>query len=57
MNEYNKKRNMGHIKSTNVITSATLRPHPKSIEEVRPGNFFVPVIINLPLMDNLSDAI
>ena len=57
MNEYNKKRNMGHITYTNVITSATLKPHPKSIEEVRVGNFFVPVIINLPLIENLSQAI
>ena len=48
---------MSHTKFTNVITSATLKPHPKSIDEVMPGNLFVPVVIKLPLMDNLRQAI
>jgi len=45
MNEYNKKRNMGHVKFTYVCTSATLKPHAKSIQDAVPGNFFVPVLI------------
>ena len=42
-----KKRNMGHVKFTNICTSATLKSHAKSFEEVVTGNFFVPVLIKI----------
>ena len=54
MNEYNKKRNMGHVKFTNICTSATLKSHAKSFEEVVTGNFFVPVLLKIPLMDDIN---
>jgi hypothetical protein len=48
--EYIDKRDFIEINHTIVVTSATLKPHPKSIDEIRCGNFWVPVLIRLPVV-------
>ena len=50
MNEYNLKRNYDDGGYTTVVTSYSLMPPAKSIEDIRTGNFWVPVAIRLPLV-------
>ena len=55
--EYINKRDLVNINSTTVITSATLKPYAKSIDEIRCGNFWVPVMIKLPLVLDTEQAL
>ena len=48
---------MEKLDHTNVVTSYSIKPHPKSMEEVRCGNFWVPVMIRLPLLMDTEKAI
>ena len=48
---------MQKLDHTNVVTSYAIKPHPKSIEEVRCGNYWVPVLISLPLVMDTERAI
>jgi len=57
MKEYNKKRGLGNLENTNVITSFSFKPFATSLEEVCLGNSWVPVLIRLPLVENLDRAL
>ena len=57
MKMYNQKRNLGELDHTNVVTSYSMKPHPKCMEEVRCGNFWVPVLMRLPLVLDTQRAL
>jgi hypothetical protein len=57
MKEYNKKRGLGNLENTNVITTFSFKPFATSPEEVCLGNSWVPVLIRLPLVENLDRAL
>jgi len=57
MKKYNKKRGLGNLEKTNVVTSFSFKPFATSLDEVYLGNSWVPVLIRLPLVENLDRAL
>lgn len=52
MNEYNKKRNIKSADYCNVLSAYSFKPFPKRSEDVVLENYWVPVLIKLPLIED-----
>jgi hypothetical protein len=57
MNEYNKKRNLGSLDSFNVLSACSFKPFAKCAEDVVLENYWVPVLIKLPLIEDTKNAL